>query len=85
MLSEANSEIVVEAPVIKIDKITTKVVKKQPDISLRSLSTVNIDRNKGLIVAQTNDEIHSRCNTTLTTEQNWKRFHVRKLLGYSVI
>lgn len=70
MLSEANSEIVVEAPVIKIDKITTKVVKKQPDISLRSLSTVNIDRNRGLIVAQTNDEIQSRCRTTLTTPQN---------------
>ena len=36
MLSEANSEIVVEAAVIKIDKMTTKVVNQQPEISLRS-------------------------------------------------
>ena len=70
MLSEANSEIVVEAAVIKIDKMTTKVVNQQPEINLRSWLKVNIDRNSGRIVAQTKLEMHRKWSTTLTTEQN---------------
>ena len=70
MLSEANIEIVVEAAVIEIDKITTKVVNQQPEISLRSALRVNMDRKRGRIVAQTKDEMQSKCRTTLTTLQN---------------
>lgn len=70
VLSEANMEIVVEAAVIEIDKITTKVVNQQPEISLRSALRVNMDRKRGRIVAQTKDEMQSKCRTTLTTLQN---------------
>lgn len=69
-LSDENIEIVALAAVMRTARTMTKEVNQHPPISFRSWLRVNIERNSGRIVAQTNDKMHSKWRTTLTTEQN---------------
>ena len=59
-LSDENIEMVALAAVMRTARTMTKEVNQHPPISFRSWLIVNMERNSGRIVAQTNDKIHSR-------------------------